>query len=121
MSTRTIAPRRLSPSIATTMWITAIELDYDRFDQFCQKLPDGVFRAKGTVAIRGLKRRVIFHRVGARNVLDQGALWEDQSRFCRAVFLGQHFDRDLLLGQLHDCAVRPQLAVRSDATSGGKR
>lgn len=83
-----------------------IELDYDRFDQFLQTLPDGVYRAKGSVAIQGLSRRVIFHRVGSRNVLDQGASWENQSRSCRAVFLGQDFDRDQLLGRLRGCAVQ---------------
>ncbi|OGA47171.1 MAG: hypothetical protein A3G24_21490, partial [Betaproteobacteria bacterium RIFCSPLOWO2_12_FULL_62_13] len=64
-----------------------IELDYYRFDRFIQDLPDGVFRAKGSVAIRGLKRRVIFHRVGGRNVLDQGAPWGDETRCSKAVFL----------------------------------
>lgn len=84
-----------------------IELDYDSFDQFLQGLPDGVFRAKGTVAVHGLNRRVIFHRVGSRNVLDQGAPWGNQSRFCRAVFLGQDFDGNGLLARLHDCAAVP--------------
>ncbi len=83
-----------------------VELDYDRFDRFLQGLPDGVFRAKGSVAIHGLGRRVIFHRVGARNVLDQGAPWEDQPRCCRAVFLGQDFDSKRLLARLHECALR---------------
>ena len=80
-----------------------IELDYDRFDRFLQSLPDGVFRAKGTVAIRGINRRVIFHRVGSRNVLDQGAPWADTPRTCRAVFLGQGFERETLLGELQRC------------------
>ena len=84
-----------------------IELDYDRFDAFLQSLPEGVFRAKGTVAVRGLKRRVIFHRVGSRNVLDQGAPWNDERRSCRAVFLGQDFDADQLLTQLQACAESP--------------
>jgi len=84
-----------------------IELDYDRFDQFLQGLPDGVFRAKGTVAVHGISRRVIFHRVGGRNVLDQGAVWGEQSRSCRAVFLGQDFDRNRLLAQFQECAVCP--------------
>jgi G3E family GTPase len=80
-----------------------IELDYDRFDRFLQALPDGVFRAKGTVAVQGLNRRVIFHRVGSRNVLDQGAPWADTPRSCRAVFLGQGFDRDELLAAMRNC------------------
>lgn len=94
-----------------------IELDYDSFDAFLQSLPDGVFRAKGTVAVRGLKRRVIFHRVGSRNVLDQGAPWNDERRTCKAVFLGQDFDADRLLAQLQACAARP-VAGRAQAMSG---
>ena len=57
-----------------------IELDYDKFDRFVQSLPYSVYRAKGTVAIKGLNRRVIFHRVGARNILDQGAPWDGEQR-----------------------------------------
>jgi G3E family GTPase len=85
---------------------TEIELDYERFDRFLQALPEGVFRAKGTVAIKGLSRRVIFHRVGKRNVLDQGSPWGGQSRSCRAVFLGQDFERDRLLAGFQDCVAR---------------
>jgi G3E family GTPase len=81
-----------------------VELDSDAFDRFLQTLPDGVFRAKGTVAIQGLRRRVIFHRVGGRNVLDQGAPWGEERRSTKAVFLGQDFDRDALLGKLSECA-----------------
>jgi G3E family GTPase len=98
-------------AVLSVSFAADIELDYDRFDQFLQGLPDGVYRAKGSVAIHGLGRRVIFHRVGARNVLDQGTPWGDQSRSCRAVFLGQDFDRDSLLARFHDCAVQQQLTV----------
>jgi G3E family GTPase len=98
-------------AVLSVSFAADVELDYDRFDQFLQGLPDGVFRAKGSVAIHGLGRRVIFHRVGARNVLDQGTPWEDQSRSCRAVFLGQDFDRDWLLAQFQDCAVQPRLTI----------
>ena len=82
-----------------------IELDYDRFDRFIQGLPDGVFRAKGSIAIRGLKRRVIFHRVGGRNVLDQGAQWGNEPRCSKAVFLGHDFDGEALLVELRHCAL----------------
>ncbi len=84
-----------------------IELDYDCFDRFLQGLPDGVLRAKGTVAVHGLKRRVIFHRVGGRNVLDQGAPWGDEPRCSKAVFLGQDFDGNRLRAELQQCAVQP--------------
>ena len=98
-----------------------IELDYDRFDQFLQGLPDGVFRAKGTVAVHGISRRVIFHRVGGRNVLDQGAVWGEQSRSCRAVFLGQDFDRNRLLAQFQECAVCPAPALPACPAGTGRR
>lgn len=98
--------RHVDPGAVLSVSFAAdIELNYDSFDQFLQGLPDGVFRAKGTVAVHGLSRRVIFHRVGSRNVLDQGAPWSNPSRFCRAVFLGQDFDGNRLLARLHDCAV----------------
>ena len=85
-----------------------IELDYDKFDRFVQNLPDTVYRGKGTVAIQGLNRRVIFHRVGGRNVLDQGSPWEGEQRSCRAVLLGKEFDGEKLLALLRDCAVTNQ-------------
>jgi len=94
-----------------------IELDYDSFDAFIQSLPEGVFRAKGTVAVRGLKRRVIFHRVGGRNVLDQGAPWNEERRTCKAVFLGAGFNADRLLAQLQACAARPASGSKSAADS----
>ena len=99
-------------AVVSVSFAAEIELDYDRFDRFLQELPDGVFRAKGTVAVHGLSRRVIFHRVGGRNVLDQGAIWGEQSRSCRAVFLGQDFDRYRLLAQFRDCAAPPRALTR---------
>ncbi len=95
--------------VLSVSFAAEIELDYDRFDQFLQGLPDGVFRAKGTLAVHGISRRVIFHRVGGRNVLDQGAVWGEQPRSCRAVFLGQDFDRNRLLAQFRDCAAQELL------------
>lgn len=81
-----------------------IELDYDAFDQFVQSLPDGIYRAKGTLALAGLRRRVIFHRVGGRNVLDQGSAWaEGETRACRVMFLGEGYDGDAVLDQLRAC------------------
>jgi G3E family GTPase len=98
-------------AVLSVSFAAEIELDYDRFDQFLQGLPEGVFRAKGSVAIQGLSRRVIFHRVGGRNVLDQGTVWGEQPRSCRAVFLGQDFDRNRLLTQFQDCVAQPSVTI----------
>jgi len=95
--------RAHAETIQSISFSANIELNYDRFDRFIEELPDGVFRAKGTVAIQGLRRRVIFHRVGARNVLDQGAPWGDDPRSSKAVFLGQDFDGEALLAKLAHC------------------
>lgn len=96
--------------VLSASFAAAIELDYDRFDQFIQALPDGVYRAKGTVAIAGMSRRVIFHRVGQRNIIDQGAHWGDQERSCRAVLLGEEFDSTALLAALQACAASTAVA-----------
>jgi G3E family GTPase len=86
-----------------------MELEYDAFDRFVRALPDGVYRAKGTLAIRGIRRRVIFHRVGGRNVLDQGAPWAaGEERSCRMMFLGEDYERDGVLDRLRACAVREE-------------
>jgi hypothetical protein len=53
--------------------------------------------------------------VGARNILDQGAPWDDQQRGCRAVLLGKDFDGDKLLALLRDCAVPSRGAGSRDA------
>jgi hypothetical protein len=45
--------------------------------------------------------------VGGRNVLDQGAPWNEERRTCKAVFLGRDFDADRLLAQLQACAKAP--------------
>jgi G3E family GTPase len=102
-------------SIVSASFSEDIELDHDLFDRFLRNLPDSVFRAKGTVAVHGLSRRVVFHRVGSRNILDQAAPWLDQPRTCRALFLGDGFDRDTLLSELHSCAATP-LAKSEDQT-----
>jgi G3E family GTPase len=91
-------------AILSVSFAEEVELDYDKFDRFVGSLPDGVYRAKGMVAIRGLSRRVIFHRVGCRNVLDQGAPWGGERRRCRAVLLGKDFDGEGLLALLRECA-----------------
>lgn len=88
-----------------------LDLDYARFDEFLQALPADVFRAKGTVAIRGLARRVVFHRVGSRNVIDQGAPWDDQPRITKAVMIGRKVDSDALLEQLRACAATASPAL----------
>jgi len=82
----------------------AMEVDYDAFDRFLAALPDGVYRAKGTLAIRGIRRRVIFHRVGLRNVLDQGAPWADgEARVCRVMFLGEDYAKQQVLEAFAAC------------------
>ncbi len=84
-----------------------VELDYDKFDSFLQCLPEGIYRAKGVVAIRGIDRRVLFHRVGYRTVLDQGVAWNSETRSSRAVFIGKDFDRDSLIEEFRMCATSP--------------
>ncbi|CAN5532393.1 GTP-binding protein [soil metagenome] len=82
-----------------------VEVDWARFDRFLQDLPDGVIRAKGTIAVPGFARRIVFHRVGARNVLDQGAMWGDQPRTTRVVMLGESFDSNEVLASLRACVI----------------
>ena len=94
----------LHHAFASVSFAEEIELDYDELDGFVESLPDGVYRAKGIFAVKGLRRRVLFHRVGLRNVLDQGAFWEGKERFCRALFLGADFDGEGLLARLRGCA-----------------
>jgi len=81
-----------------------IELEYGMLDEFVRTLPDNIYRAKGILAVRGFNRRVIFHRVGHRNVLDQGEYWGDEEKGVKAMFLGRDFDSDLLINQLRNCA-----------------
>ncbi|MBB6122963.1 GTP-binding protein [Sphingobium subterraneum] len=92
----------------------SIELDFDRFHDFLKSLPDAIYRAKGTVAIAGMPRRVTFHRVGQRNVLDQGDLWGSEPRVTKALFLGEDYDGEEILRQLRDC-VLPECSAASRA------
>ena len=97
-----------------------VELDYDAFHEFIQHLSDKIYRAKGTLAIQGISRRVTFHRVGQRNVLDQAAPWQGETRSCRVVFLGRDFNGEEMKAGLRACRLRradPDVAGCQDSAA----
>jgi G3E family GTPase len=81
-----------------------VALDFAAFQRFLETLPPTIIRGKGVVACAGLRRRVVFHRVGSRTVVDQGEPWRDgEPRASRAVFIGEGFSNEPLLSWLRSC------------------
>lgn len=84
-------------------------LDDMRFRSFTDTLPSCVFRAKGIIEIAGEERRRIFHLVGDRCVVEQGAEWAaGEERRTDLVFIGRGIDGAELSARLENCVERRQ-------------
>jgi G3E family GTPase len=73
----------------------------DRFQRFLEQLPDNVFRGKGVLWLDESEKRHIFHLVGQRFTLDEGAPVEPMKN--KLVLIGRNLDHDWLRGRLEAC------------------
>lgn len=72
-----------------------------RFQDFLERLPDTVFRAKGVLWIDESDKRYVFHLVGKRFSLDESA-WNGPMAN-KLVLIGRNLDQGLLRRQLEAC------------------
>jgi G3E family GTPase len=72
-----------------------------KFQDFLERLPDSVFRAKGLLWIDESEKRYIFHLVGKRFSLDESR-W-DRPMINKLVLIGRHLDREQLRLRLEAC------------------
>jgi G3E family GTPase len=77
----------------------------DKFQQFLERLPADVFRAKGILWIDASEKRHVFHLVGQRFTLDEGQ-WVG-ARKNRLVLIGRNLDKENLRAELEACLTAP--------------
>ena len=75
--------------------------DPDKFQEFLQKIPSGIFRAKGFLRTDQSDQAYIFHLIAKRFTLDPDL--EIRSPCNQLVFIGLDFDRDSLINDLKLC------------------
>jgi len=86
-------------------------VDSDKFEDFWQKLPDNIFRAKGIICIKesekgaGDEIRVAFHKVGKRWDMDFTRPWEKgEKKQTKAVFIGTKLSKKELQKKVDSCS-----------------
>ncbi len=77
--------------------------DPQKLQEFLQKIPLGVFRAKGFLRTAGSDQNYIFHLIAKRFTLDVDQ--EKRNPCNQLVFIGHDFDRDKLLDNLRLCVI----------------
>ncbi|MGH7904900.1 MAG: CobW family GTP-binding protein [Candidatus Dormibacteraceae bacterium] len=99
-------PHRHDADLGAVSYSGDGRMDFAALQRFLESLPEGVLRAKGIVAVEGLDRELVFHRVGRRNFLDQGRTWSGPE-LSRAVFIGSGFDAGAVLAGIRACRLGP--------------
>lgn len=77
--------------------------DPHKFQEFLQKIPSGVFRAKGFLRTAQSDQSYIFHLISKRFTLDRD--WISRDPCNQIVFIGRNFDREKLIADLRLCVV----------------
>ncbi len=72
-----------------------------KFQDFLERLPDGVYRAKGLIWIKESETRYVFHLVARRFALDPSE--RDGPATNKLVLIGRDLDRERLRGELEAC------------------
>jgi G3E family GTPase len=76
-----------------------------KFQDFLERLPDNVYRAKGLLWIDESKKRYVFHLVARRFSLDESP--RDGPMKNKLVLIGRHLDCERLRDQLQACLAPP--------------
>ncbi|MGA7488159.1 MAG: GTP-binding protein [Xanthobacteraceae bacterium] len=72
-----------------------------KFQDFLERLPDNVYRAKGVLALAESDKRYVFHLVGKRFALDESE--RDGPAGSKLVLIGRGLDRARLMRALEAC------------------
>ena len=89
----------------TLSFACAEAFDPERFRAFVDALPAAVIRAKGILNLRGRDARFVFHAVGERCTVSEGAPWRPrEERLTELVFIGRGIERAALERALGACA-----------------
>ena len=89
----------------TLSFACAEAFEPERFRAFVDALPAAVIRAKGILNLRGRDARFVFHAVGERCTVSEGAPWRPrEERLTELVFIGRGIERAALERALGACA-----------------
>ncbi|CAN8066401.1 unnamed protein product [Agarophyton chilense] len=76
-------------------------------DEFVEKLPRGVFRAKGLIWFSNFDKRFVFHYSGSRYQVDEQEWPEGVERKNQLVVIGRELDKESITKMLEVCIVKP--------------
>jgi G3E family GTPase len=91
--------------ISSVSFVSDRPFDYDKFGQFMQNLPSGIFRGKGILWIDGYEEKLVFHLVGDRSQAVAVGDWGNE-RENKLVLIGKGLDRGSILATLEACLCR---------------
>ncbi|MEL7085482.1 MAG: GTP-binding protein [Cyanobacteria bacterium J06597_1] len=88
---------------SSVSFASASPLSLDRFENFLNNLPSGVFRGKGILWFTESPHRHIFHLCGTRFSVNNEPWPEDKARQNQLVLIGQDLKPGNMLQQLEHC------------------
>ena len=91
---------------SSVSFASASPMSLDRFENFLNNLPSGVFRGKGILWFTESPYRHIFHLCGTRFSVDNEPWPEDRARQNQLVLIGQDLKPGNMLKQLEHCVER---------------
>mmetsp|Transcript_29650 Transcript_29650/g.74567 ORF Transcript_29650/g.74567 Transcript_29650/m.74567 type:complete len:136 (-) Transcript_29650:14-421(-) len=75
-----------------------------------------LFRYKGVLAVRGMKKKFVFqgvHMIFSGQFSDDNEWKDGEERTCKFVFIGRNLDKAALIKGFEDCAVEEQLRFKA--------
>lgn len=89
-------------------FVSELPFSLRRFkDDFMDKLPQGVFRAKGLLLFTNYETRFVFHWSGSRYNVEEDEWPEGSERKNQLVLIGRDLDKAKITTMLEGCVVRP--------------
>jgi G3E family GTPase len=89
--------------ISSVSFVSDRPFDYDKFGEFMQNLPAGIFRGKGILWIDGYEEKLVFHLVGDRSQAVAAGEWQTGQRQNMLVLIGKNLHRESIVANLEAC------------------
>lgn len=109
-----------SDGYMSASFTSAVPLSAETFmNDFLQRLPRGVYRAKGLLAFDGYEQRYIFQLSGRRYQFEEDDWPEGSAKVSQLVVIGRELDVEDLRGRLDACrvGVAPEAGAEAEAAA----